>query len=790
MKFTLEWLLSHLETQLSVEEISEKLTSIGLEVEEIIDSSKKFEKFVLGYVVTREKHPDADKLSLCEVDVGQENPLQIVCGAHNVKSGMKVAVALVNAIIPESGLPLKKGKIRGVESQGMLCSARELMIDMDDGGGIIDLSENTAKVGTPLAQALDSMDIILDIGITPNRSDCFSVRGIAKFLAAAGAGNLKPLMIDEVQETIEDRIDVQMQTSDCPYFSCRAVRDVDANVSTPSFIKKRLSSIGQKLIFAPVDIANYICLDIGQPMHIFDLDKIESLVVRNSSGLEILDTLNGDETTIPENSIVVASKKEALSIAGIMGGKSTSFCGTTKNILIESAYFDKVSIALTGQKLRINSASRTRNERGIDPQMVDFAMNYVSHLLSQSCNCKFGRTMRYGKPPENRKTITLSFEKFKDLTGFSEKEWNMAENLLKKLDIEVLEKDQAKMDVLTPSFRHDLNIEEDIIEEILILIGYENVEPLDLPKVEPKIFTYNDEIISELLTNNGYSEVKTFSFVDEKNCLMFSKEENLIKLREPLTNEFAVMRPSVVCSLLKCFKSNQNKNQPDCSFFEIGKKFSQKDHKIIEESMLTIMITGKNHERSWIESNRDVSIYDIRGTMERILASLDINNYKITAAREPNYYHPGRSGIYTFKKNETLAFFGEIHPSILNSLDIDGKVVVAELFLDIVPKFHNFRAKTPIVLSPFQPIIRDFSFVVERSVTSEMIFSSIKKASISSSHDINIFDVYNLDKNKKAIGVEITLYPQKETLSDKQITDISNEIILSIQKNCKGELRI
>lgn len=789
MKFTLEWLLSHLETNLSVREISDKLTSIGIEVEEIIDNAKKFDNFVLGYVAKREKHPDADKLSLCEVEIGTDKPLQIVCGAHNVKTGMKVAVALVGAIIPTTGTPLKKGKIRGLESQGMMCSAKELMLAMEDNGGIMDLSENPSKIGTPLSQALDLTDVIFDVGITPNRSDCFSVRGIARFLAAAGAGVLKPLQITPVEGTIDDAVNVEIQTKDCPYFSCRAIKGVTSNIQTPAFIRKRLSAIGQKLIFAPVDIANYICLDIGQPMHVFDLDKVDSLIIRNASENEVLDTLDGNKTNIPKNSIVVSSKSEALSIAGIMGGVDTSFSKNTKNILMESAYFDKISIALAGQKLRIISDSRIRNERGVDPENVNLAINYASNLLAQTCQCQFGRITECGKLPDNRYKIKVSFAKFKNLSGFGEKEWQLAQELLPKLNIKILSHNKEYMEVLTPSFRHDLHIEEDIIEEILILIGYDNVEPLELPKQEPQISTYNDEKISALLTGNGYSEVKTFSFTDEKTCLLFAKTENLIRLREPLTNEFAVMRPSVLCSLLKCFKSNQNKSQANCKFFELGKKFIQNDRKIIEQSMLTIMIAGKNHPRSWMGNNRDISIYDIRGIIEKILAALDINNYKITKNNIPEYYHPGRSGSYIFRKDELIAQFGEIHPSVLKEFGIDGRVAAAEIYLDLLPKFYTEKIKAPIVLSPFQPIVRDFSFVVKNEITSDMIISCIKRAHIAPLHNINIFDVYALDENKKAIGIEITLYPQKETLNDKQIMEISDEIAAFIKKNCDGELR-
>lgn len=805
MKFTFEWLLSHIETDLSVEEISEKLTSLGIEVEEICDNSKKFDNFVIGFVRKLDRHPDADKLSLCEVDVGNNKFLNIVCGAKNVRADMKVVVALIGAIIPATGLPLKKGKIRGVESEGMMCSVSELMLaeTIADNGGIIDVNaqipeQGGVEPGVKLSDMLNMNDVIFDVGITPNRSDCFSVRGIARLLAAAGCGTMKPLMPSRgsVYSHKCNEVDVAVTTKDCPYFTCKVISNVDSFSHAPEFITKRLSAIGQKLIYAPVDVANYICLDIGQPMHIFDLDKIEDrkLVVRNAADGETLETLDGNNTTIATDSIVVSSKKEVLSIAGIMGGVSSSFSESTKNILIESAYFDRVAISLAGQKMRIHSDSRTRNERGIDPENVDIAMEYASFLISGIFpGCCVGMTQKYGSLPENKNKITVRFESFKNITGLSDEHWKLAPKILEGLGMIVEVLSSNSIDVLTPSFRHDLSIEEDIIEEILIMIGYDNIDNQELSKLDPILFDYVDERVSDVLVHNGYHEIKTLSFVDKKTAHMFEKkDEKSLELRDPLTNEFAFMRPSIVASHLKSIKVNQNKSQVNCKFFEIGKSFSISDNgKISEKNVLSIIITGKNNEKNWEKKESDVSIFDIKADIERVLMSIGVLNTKISnnIYDVVKYYHPGRSGGYTFKKNELIAYFGEIHPSVLKDFGIEGRVVCAEIFLDVVPKNIIDNIKKPIVLSSYQPITRDFSFVVRNDLPSQTLVNTVKKMNIGYMQNIEIFDVYKLDDEKKAIGIQIVFQSIKDTISDVEMQEISDKIIQKVEEECAGVLR-
>lgn len=790
MKFTFDWLKSHLKTDLSYNEIAERLTNLGIEVEEIIDNEKKFDGFVVGFIKKAEKHPDADKLQICEVDIG-EKTLQIVCGAKNARAGLYVAVAQVGALVPAFGEKLKKGNIRGIESQGMMCSTDELCLDDDGLDGIMELP-NSLTPGQSVASALGFDDVVFDVSLTPNRSDCFSIRGLARDLAASGSGELLDLEISHLEENIENPIDVEIKTSDCDYFSTLNIQNVIGQ--TPDYIAKRLRAIGQKLIHFPVDVANYICLDIGQPMHIFDVDKLsKKIIVRNSRQGELIKTLDSKETILPENAIVVSSENgEPLSIAGIMGGENTAFSDGSKNILIESAYFNKIAIAKTGQSLRLTSDSRMRFERGINPENVDLALKYASSIITKNCkDSKTSNVKKYGNLPDNKKLITLTFSKFEALSNLTENEFLNSKSILEKLGITIKSIDPEKMILETPSWRHDLEIEEDIIEEILRIMGYENIKEVELDKQNPITQNYLSDKISDALVYNGYYEVKTFSFIDKKTASLFQNDEKkLITIKDALTIDFSILRPSVIASHLKSIRNSQNKSQKNSRIFEIGKKFEIVNEKIIEENMLTATISEKKNNRHWNSKQENVSIFDIKEDLEKIL-NISASGIRLTTDA-PEYYHPGRSGSYIFQKDTVIAHFGEVHPSLLKDMDITGPVVSFELFLDRLPETVSYKVKNPIVMSQYQPTNRDFSFIVKKSVKVGDILNSINKLKIDSIKNISIFDIYeseNIGKDNKAIAFEVLLQSDKSTLSDEQISDISQKIIEAISKNCEGILR-
>ncbi|GHT88802.1 phenylalanine--tRNA ligase beta subunit [Alphaproteobacteria bacterium] len=787
MKFTLDWLFDHLKTDLSACEIADKLTALGIEVEALTDNNKKFDGFVVGYIKNAEKHPNADKLRVCQVDIGS-SVKTIVCGAPNAREGIFVVVAQIGAIIPASNEPLKKSSIRQVESDGMMCSADELLIDFGKHEGIIEL-DSTSVVGSSAASALGLDTIVFDVSITPNRADCFCVRGIARDLAALGVGELLHLPAKCIKRSFENQVDVEIKTKNCNYFSTTEVRNISGK--TPDFIAKRLQSIGQHLIFPAVDIANYICLDVGQPLHIFDLDKVTSLVIRESANQERILTLDGKEKILPKGSVVVASRVgEPLSIAGIMGGVSSAVSADTANILIEAAYFDKISIAKTGQNLRLSSDSRVRFERGIDPEALDENVNYTLSLLSSICDCSFSETKKVGALPNNKMQIKLTSDKFLGLTGLPTVYFERAPEILSRLSMRVVSRCENEILVETPSFRHDLAIEEDLIEEILRMTGFDAVEEQDIVRSDPIIREYSQDKISDALVFNGFSEIETFSFVDKKTAELFANADQLITIKDALTTDFSVLRPSIIASHLKSLKVLQNKSQMNCKLFETGKRFFINDGKIVEDFMLTVTMSGFLSARNWLKKQENVSVFDVKAILEQIIGIV-VSNFRL-ATTAPDYYHPGRSGSFIIKKDTVVAYFGEIHPSILPKLDITGPVVCCELFLNELPELIQTSPKQPLALSPFQPTSRDFSFIVDSEMPAEQLINSIKKLRIDFVKDVSIFDVYEstaFGESKKAIALEVLMQSDKSTLTDEQINTASSKIISTISKECNGSLR-
>ncbi|MDR2598272.1 MAG: phenylalanine--tRNA ligase subunit beta [Holosporales bacterium] len=794
MKFTFDWLKDHLQTDLGYREVARILIDLGIEVEEIIDHSLKFQDFVVGFIRNTKPHPNADRLRVCEVDVGKNEILNIVCGAQNARTGIYVAVARVGAVIPDRNERLKRSTIRGIDSEGMMCSAEELLIDLDDEfDGILELSRNS-QIGENIAHALKLDDIIFDVSITPNRADCFSVRGLARDLAAAGAGRLLPLHKPiSASESIDNPVDIDLQSSNCPYFSTVAVSG--ASGGAPEYVTRRLKAIGQRLIHGPVDIGNYICIDIGQPLHIFDLDKLPpNLVVRESIAGEKLKTLNGEETVLPSGAIVIASQDgDVLSIAGIMGGESSAFADGSKNVLIEGAYFDRIAIARAGQTLRLTTDSRTRFERGVDPSLIEYAVQYAASLITFDGVGKFSGIKKYGSFPVNKKTVILNFSKFHSLTGLDHENFLKSKEIAEKLGMSIELIDEHQIAIESPPWRYDISIEEDIIEEVVRIIGYDNIEERALEKQDPISRLYVIDKITDALVYNNYHEVKTFSFIDTETARLFSDPGEHITINDPLTIEFAVMRPSVVASHLKAIKLAQSKSQRNSRIFEVGKKYRKTDSdrgKISEENTVTATISEDKTIRTWRKRRESVSVFDVKEDLEKTL-NMVISGFRLTR-QAPEYYHPGRSGSYIIQKDLVIAHFGEIHQSILEEMDITGPIACFELFLDHIPDLVTFKQKPPLVLSPYQPTIRDFSFIVKKDVLGSDIVDIVKKLKLSCITSITIFDVYESEAigiDSKAVALEVVLQSDKSTLTDKDIKEISDKIVESIQINCDGILR-
>lgn len=797
MKFTFSWLKDHLETTASAHEIAEKLVTLGLEVESLTDLSEKLKGFVVGYVVECGKHPHADRLSLCKVDAGTGELIQVVCGAHNVHQGMKAVFAPIGTVIPDTGQPLKKGTIRQIDSFGMLCSARELELG-EDSDGILDL-KTEAKPGTPFAEVIGQQDIVFELAITPNRSDCFGVRGIARDLAAAGMGKLCPLIPLEKPGTFKSPISIEILDSKaCPDFRGVYIKGVK-NGSSPDWVQNRLKAVGLRPINALVDMTNYLTIDLCRPLHVFDADKLQgNLTVGLSSKGEELEVLNNKSYTLSDGMIVIRDdSKKAISLGGIMGGISTACDDKTTNVYIECAIFDPIQIANMGRALQVLSDSRTRLERGVDPKSLDFGVEAAIRLVLDWCGGEASIVEiahhRHGMPPKlSQRVIDLTKHKLQSLSGYN-LSLDEGAKYLKALGFEVISQgDSIKATV--PTHRPDVEGAADLVEEILRMVGYDNIPSAPLPQIEPLLLTKTPSDISrQTLTSRGLLEVVSWSFMDEAKAKLFGWHDSSLKLYNPISNELGVMRPSALPNLIDAAIRNDNRGMTEIAFFEVGPIFhsGHKDHQKQQTWVATGLRAGKAFTRHWLEPQRSPDPYDVKADVCSVLLACGLteNSYQIENGSCPDYYHPGRSGVIK-QGNRILAYFGEIHPRVTASFDTKLPLVGFEVMIDNLPLPKN--KKVSLSLSPYQPFTRDFAFIVDDTVKADQLVKSIQKVDKSLITQVNIFDVYQGEKvgtNKKSIALEVRIEPQSGTLTDAQIQELSDKIISQVSKATGATLR-
>lgn len=786
MKFTYTWLQEHLDTNFSISEIADALLGLGLEVENIENCGEKFNGFFIGYVEKVETHPNADRLNLCQINDGQ-GIYQVVCGAKNVREGLKIAFARPGAIIPSTGQPLKTNTIRGIESQGMICSAEELLLE-ENSEGILELNI-ALPVGLSLSAALEEDETIIHVSLTPNRSDCFSVRGIARDLAAAGYGILKPLNFHSIKEEFSCPIKVTLEDEACPYFTGRMITGLK-NGPSPLWLKKRLELSGQRSISAVIDITNYICLTLGQPLHAFDASKIhKSLRIGLTIGGEKFLALNEQTYPLSSGMIAVKDHSEIISLAGIMGGKNTGCNNHTTEIFLEAAYFNPSHIAQAGQTLSLLSESRTRFERGIDPKGISKALNWATELILKYCGGSSSSRVTVGKPPVNSQSITLTQEKLTQISGDPNIVLEQAKTTLEKLGLEILYQDVDKITVVSPSWRHDLKLDVDLIEEILRIKGYQHIPCLNLPPQSSFTPCKTDRLIRKTLCQKGLDEIYSWSLTESKLAFPFTTEKE-INLTAPLTQEMAVLRPSLLIGLLKALSVNQAKSQPNGSFFEIAHTFKNCEKEISEHKSASGVRSQLSGPRNWLCSPRSVDCFDVKSDVIDVLSSLNVKGFQIENCG-PSYYHPGRRG--TFKQgSKSLAYFGEIHPKILSLFHLIGPVVAFEILLENISPFIGPSKIKPLDLSPFQPVTRDYCFIIPETVEASSIIKTVKKTENTLIKDIQIFDVYDgdrIEKGKKSIALEILLQASDRTLNEEDLKTFSQKIVEAVAKNCQGILR-
>lgn len=804
MKFTLSWLKDYLETDASLEEILEKLTIIGLEVEEVIDQAAILKDFTVAYVEEAEQHPDADRLRVCKVNTGKE-VLQIVCGAPNARAGIKVVLAENGAVIPTNGMKLKPTKIRGVESNGMMCSEREMGLS-DEHDGIIELPED-APIGEPFAPILGLDDPVIDIAITPNRGDALGVYGVARDLAGAGLGTLKEKTPAEIKGTFESPVGIELKFEDgdnspCPIFTGIYVKGVK-NGPSPDWMQARLRAIGLRPINALVDITNYISYDRGRPLHVYDADKLTGNIhARLGREGEKLTALDGKEYDVPTDVCVIADDSGAIGFGGIMGGESTGSQDDTTNVLIECAWFDPIRIAKSGRTLGIQSDARYRFERTVDPAFVIPGQYAAAQMVMDLCGGEPSNIVIAGEAPVKDKIIDFPMGEVKRLAGLETSDVEI-KTVLKRLGFWVSGNgDEVK--VAVPTFRPDIHGKADIVEEVVRVIGVDQVKPVALPRLnavtKPPLTDRQVRIRNarRSLAARGMVEAVTWSFTEAKYAKMFGGGKPELTLINPISSDLSDMRPSLLPGLMQAAQRNVDRGLNDLALFEIGQIFlgDKPEEQFTHATGLrrgAAKIAGSG--RHWRDVSGSVDVFDVRADALAVLESMGLDSSKLQiASGGPDWYHPGRSGKIQLGPKNVIGTFGELHPKILDQLKVDGPICAFEITIENVPasKKKATKSKPALVLSDLQPVRRDFAFVVDTDVTAATILRAANGADKKLIAGVNLFDLYegeHMAEGKKSVAFEVTLQPKDKTLTDEEIEAISNKIVAAVTKSTGGELR-
>jgi len=799
MKTSLSWLKNHLVTKANLNQVAEKLTEIGLEVESIKSSNGNLDNFIVSKIVKSEKHPNADKLKLCEVDIGFGNLVKVVCGAQNARAGLFAVYAHPGAVIPKTNMKLKVAKIRGIESQGMLCSGYELD-ESSDKEGIIELNKKEKNIGEKYFKNIGEKT--LDISVTPNRPDCLGIRGIARDLASSGLGYLKKQPPIKINQKFKNPIKVSIKkdkNQGCGIFGSIYIRNVQ-NKESPDWLKKRIISLGLKPISAIVDATNYVMFDLNRPLHAYDADKIDQeIIVRNSKTDETFEALDNKKYALQNNMCVITDKSGILGLGGIIGGTRSGTELSTKNILLESAYFFPPSIRKTSKILNIDTDAKYRFERGVDPDSIKLGLELGMCMILDMCGGEASKFSIVGKLKDERKIIDLETQKFSKVIGFSITSAEIRK-ILSSLGC-LIKMSGKKMKVLPPTWRPDIKEDIDLIEELTRIKGYDKV-PLINPEKENVKDTLNYKqklfhFAQRSVASKGYMEAVTWSFTDSKTDVLFSELNKEIKLSNPISSDLDVLRSSLYSNLIISAKKNIHRNFEDLMLFEIGPVF--KGSKPGEQStMIGAIKTGKYSRKNWIEKERNFDVFDIKNDTTRILDELGIQSSKITVSNKTKkWYHPGRSGLLSLGSSDgpELGYFGEIHPSIIKKLDIRSDNVLGfEIFLDNVPESRNKirETKPQFIVSDYQKVIRDFAFVIDEKYSSGEIIGLVKKINKELIKEVKIFDVYqgnNIASGKKSIAFNVTLEPQNKTLSEEDIEEVSKKIISTVQETTGATLR-
>ncbi|HTJ58093.1 MAG TPA: phenylalanine--tRNA ligase subunit beta [Devosiaceae bacterium] len=808
MKFTLDWLKEHLETAASADEISTALTTVGLEVESVEEQGKALKSFVVAKVVSAEPHPNSDHLNVCKVDAGTGVLIDVVCGAPNARTGLKSVFAFPGTYIPGKDFTLKEGVIiRGAVSNGMLCSAAELELS-EDHDGIIELPED-APVGVPYVDYAGINGVVFDISITPNRGDCTGVLGIARDLAAFGLGTLKNDKIAAVPATASGPgpigVDLRFGADEpqaCRMFAGRLITGVK-NGPSPDWLQARLRAIGLRPINALVDITNFITYDRARPLHVFDADKLKGNVhARMARESESLLALDGKSYLLDPSMCVIADESGAISIAGIMGGESTGSSDETTDVFIECAWFDPLVIASAGRKLGINSDARYRFERTVDPESVRPGIELATKMVLELCGGTAYEPVIAGHVESPRTTIEFPLSEVKRLTGLDLPAGEITA-ILQRLGFAV-DGFGPFFGVTVPSWRPDVTQKADLVEEVMRMAGVDNVPVEPLPRlaaVAPKVLTTMQNrrrLVRRALAARGLDEAVTWSFISEAEASRFGGGGDELKLANPIAAEMTDMRPSLLPGLLAAARRNANRGLADLGLFEVGQVFLS-DAPEGQHTYASVIRTGTagpaGAGRHWREKAKKVDVFDAKADLGAALDALGLEIDKLQLLAEPAAWaHPGRGGRIQLGPKAPIAWFGELHPSVLDALDLTGPVVAFEIDLDAVPvpRKKPTRAKPALDLPDLMPVSRDFAFVLDRDVPAATVIRAARGAEKNLIVGVDVFDLFegaHVGEGKKSLAIQITLQPREKTLTDEEIERISQSVVAAVTKATGGVLR-
>jgi phenylalanyl-tRNA synthetase beta chain len=804
MKFTLAWLKEHLETDRPLSELADKLTMIGLEVERIEDKATLFAPFTIARVVEAKQHPNADRLRVCMVDTGLGAPVQVVCGAPNARTGMTSVFAPPGAFIPGKNITLGIGKIRDVESRGMLVSEFELQIS-DDHDGIIDLPGD-APVGQPYAKYAGLDDPVIEINLTPNRADATGVHGVARDLAAADMGKFRDAAIKPIKGEfpcpVQVKLDFGATPSLCPGFALRLVRGVK-NGPSPDWLQKRLIAIGLRPINALVDITNFITYDRGRPLHVFDAAKVHgNLTVRRARDGESLLALDGKTYQLDDSICVIADDHGVESLAGIMGGELSGCSETTTDVLIESALWEPMNIAQTGRKLGINSDARYRFERGVDPAFMQPGLELATRMVLDLCGGTPSDIVVAGKAEPPERVIDFPLSELERLAGIDVPLTEMR-RVLERLGFFVAGQGE-RVKVAVPSWRPDVQGKADIVEEVVRIVGVDRVPLTPFPRSEAQrkpVLTpiqLRTRKAKRALAARNLVEAVTWSFIARPQAELFGGGRPELALANPIAADLSDMRPSLIPGLVAAAQKNADRGFPDAALFEVGQIFrgdQPSDQFTAAAGIRRALAKPSGIGRHWSKRDGEVDAFDAKADAFTVLTAAGAAPAALQVVPGgPAWFHPGRSGTIQIGPQNVLGYFGELHPSALEALDADGPLVAFEVILERIPepKAKPTRAKAALDLSQFQPVERDFAFVVERSVKAADIVRAAQSTDRKLISGVSVFDIYEgpgIEAGKKSIAIAVTLQPRDKTMTDAEIEALAAKIVAEVGKRTGGVLR-